>query len=37
MSQYTLPHDLTGERQRLNLMSALLDPMERAHIERLGV
>ncbi len=37
MVGYTLPHDLTGERQRLALMSALLDPMERAHIERLGV
>jgi SAM-dependent methyltransferase len=37
MSEYTLPHDLAGERQRLELMSALLDPMERAHIERLGV
>jgi len=37
MSGYTLPHDLKGERQRLELMSALLDPMERALIERLGV
>jgi len=37
MSGYTLPHDLKGERQRLELMSALLDPMERAAIGRLGV
>ena len=37
MCEYTLPHQLTGERQRLRLMSALLDPMERAHIERLGL
>jgi SAM-dependent methyltransferase len=37
MTGYTLPHDLQGERQRLDLMSALLDPMERARIERLGV
>jgi SAM-dependent methyltransferase len=34
---YTLPHSLSGEQQRLSLMSALLDPMERAHIRRLGV
>jgi SAM-dependent methyltransferase len=37
MAEYALPHDLKGERQRLELMSALLDPMERAVIERLGV
>jgi SAM-dependent methyltransferase len=37
MAEYRLPHDLKGERQRLKLMSALLDPMERAQIERLGV
>lgn len=37
MSQYTLPHELSGEEQRLSLMSKLLDPMERAHIERLGL
>jgi hypothetical protein len=37
MSEYTLPHDLAGERERLALMSALLDPMERAHIEPLEV
>jgi SAM-dependent methyltransferase len=37
MAEYALPHDLKGERQRLELMSALLDPMERALIDRLGV
>src|SRR5271168_5153324 len=37
MTQYSLPHDLSGEQQRLKLMSALLDPLERAHIDRLGV
>lgn len=37
MSDYTLPHQLSGERERLALMSSLLDPLERAHIERLGV
>jgi len=37
MGEYTLPHELVGEQQRLALMSALLDPMERAHIDRLGV
>jgi SAM-dependent methyltransferase len=37
MSEYTLPHALLGERQRLALMSSLLDPMEQACIARLGV
>ena len=37
MGEYALPHELAGERQRLQLMSALLDPIERAHIDRLGV
>jgi SAM-dependent methyltransferase len=37
MSGYTLPHELAGERQRLALMSELLDPVERARIARLGV
>jgi SAM-dependent methyltransferase len=36
MSQYILPHDLTGEKQRLRLMSELLDPLDRC-IERLGL
>src|SRR5436305_9443019 len=37
MSESTLPPALLGEQQRLALMSALLDPMERAHLARLGV
>jgi SAM-dependent methyltransferase len=37
MREYTLPHELVGEQQRLALMSMLLDPFERAHIARLGV
>ncbi len=37
MNQYILPHNLTGERQRLGLMSELLDPLHRSHIERLGL
>jgi len=37
MAEYNLPHSIAGEEQRLHLMSALLDPMERAHIERLGI
>jgi SAM-dependent methyltransferase len=37
MGEYTLPHELVGERQRLALMSALLDPVELAYIDRLGV
>jgi len=37
MSQYILPHDLTGEQQRLRLMSELLDPLDRICIERLGL
>jgi SAM-dependent methyltransferase len=37
MPEYTLPHKLEGERQRLALMSELLDPIERAHLARLGV
>jgi SAM-dependent methyltransferase len=36
MGKYTLSHELAGERQRLALMSELLDPVERAHIARLG-
>jgi len=34
---YVLDHHLSGEGQRLALMSRLLDPMHRRHIERLGV
>jgi SAM-dependent methyltransferase len=37
MGKYILPHELTGEQQRLSRMSALLDPIELAHIDRLGV
>jgi SAM-dependent methyltransferase len=37
MDEYTLPHDLVGEQQRLALMSALLDPIELDHIVRLEV
>ncbi len=36
MSEYALDHHLAGERQRLALMSRLLDPMHRRHIARLG-
>lgn len=37
MGDYTLPHQLTGERQRLALMSRLLDPVELGYIAQLGV
>src|ERR1700723_3253169 len=37
MPEYTLPHELAGEEQRLALMSALLDPIELACIARLGL
>src|SRR5580700_7832328 len=37
MNAYVLSHDLDGERQRLALMSELLDPTERQHILRLGL
>ncbi|HYB86277.1 MAG TPA: methyltransferase domain-containing protein [Streptosporangiaceae bacterium] len=37
MSEYVLDHHNEGERQRLALMSKLLDPMHRRHLERLGV
>ncbi|MGC2109648.1 MAG: class I SAM-dependent methyltransferase [Candidatus Korobacteraceae bacterium] len=37
MGEYVLPHEMAGEEQRLRLMSALLDPLERGHIERLGL
>ena len=37
MNEYTLPHRLLGERQRLALMSKLLDPVECVHISHLGV
>ena len=37
MAEYVLDHHLEGERARLALMSKLLDPMHRRHIESLGV
>ncbi len=37
MSDYILPHKLEGERDRLALMSELLDPLHRAYLERLGL
>ena len=37
MSQYVLNHHLEGEKKRLRLMSQLLDPMHRRHIESLGI
>jgi SAM-dependent methyltransferase len=36
MAEYVLNHHLEGERSRLALMSQLLDPMHRRHIESLG-
>ena len=37
MNAYVLSHDLQGERQRLALMSELLDPTERRNIRQLGL
>jgi SAM-dependent methyltransferase len=37
MPEYVLDHHLEGERSRLALMSRLLDPMHRRHLESLGV
>ncbi len=37
MAEYVLDHHLEGESSRLALMSRLLDPMHRRHIESLGV
>ncbi len=37
MADYVLDHHLEGERGRLALMSHLLDPMHRRHIESLGI
>ncbi len=36
MTEYVLDHHREGERARLALMSRLLDPMHRRHLERLG-
>lgn len=37
MSAYVWQHDLTGEADRLRLMSRLLDPSSRFHLARTGV
>jgi ubiquinone/menaquinone biosynthesis C-methylase UbiE len=37
MSRYVLDHHLEGEKKRLALMSQLLDPIHRRHIESLGI
>ena len=37
MPEYVLDHHHEGERERLALMSQLLDPMHRRRIERLGI
>ncbi len=37
MPEYVLDHRLEGERERLALMSRLLDPMHRRRVERLGI
>jgi SAM-dependent methyltransferase len=37
VSEYVLDHRQEGERQRLALMSRLLDPMHRRHLEGLGL
>src|SRR4051794_5810817 len=37
MSKYVLDHHLEGERARLSLMSRLLDPMHRRHVEAFGI
>jgi SAM-dependent methyltransferase len=37
MGEYVLGHQLEGEHARLALMSDLLDPMHRRHIEALGI
>ena len=37
MSEYVLDHRHEGERQRLALMSQLLDPMHRRHLDELGL
>jgi SAM-dependent methyltransferase len=37
MADYILPHRLEGEKQRLELMAQLLDPLHRRQIEQLGL
>ena len=37
MTGYVWQHDLTGEADRLRLMSDLLDPSSEFHLQRTGV
>ncbi len=37
MAEYVWQHDLEGERNRLRLMSDLLDPSSEFHLTRIGV
>jgi 2-polyprenyl-3-methyl-5-hydroxy-6-metoxy-1,4-benzoquinol methylase len=37
MATYVWQHDLTGERERLRLMSDLLDPSSEFHLSRIGI
>src|SRR6476659_5725778 len=37
MSRYVLDQHMEGEKRRLALMSLLLDPMHRRHLESLGI
>ena len=37
MPDYTLPHALRGERERLGILSQALDPTHRRHLEELGL
>jgi len=37
MPRYVLDQYLEGEKKRLAMMSSLLDPMHRRHIEVLGI
>jgi hypothetical protein len=37
MPEYVLDHHQKGERERLALMSQLLDPMHRRYVEGLGI
>ena len=37
MAEYVWQHDLKGERDRLRLMSNLLDPSSEFHLLRLGI
>ncbi len=37
MSPYVWQHQLAGEPERLRMMSDVLDPLSRYHLERIGV